>query len=410
MTVAVPQSVVLKNIPGIELAAVGTWRSVTGETTFTRDDLADAVAALDCPGVRNPVLKLGHDEPDSTGGVRWDGEPAVGWIDNMRLSADGAKIVGDYLGVPAWLVDAMPSAYPDRSIEIYRPFRCQIGHFHPSVITAVALLGVMAPGIGVLRSLQDVQALYTTPGVSALSVRVGGRTVAAAVRGAVGQQARPPVRVRVSGPGHGRQVRLAFNPNQPRDPNGEWGDGVADGAAADLLAGLSATASSDEVDGLMTSLATAPSVNLSRLEIEGEDNLYRKHARDTPRAEMPQLPTKPAQLGEFTAALAAHGITGELEEVDPRTLSATQNELDSAKVAQMYARAKAGTLNLDAVAFISQDGNVLDGHHRWAALAAATVTGTDVKMKVIRLDTDIDTLLSIANSVSGPRKTVGAPA
>ena len=153
--------VALRTLPGVELAAAGTWRASTGETTFTVADLANAVAALDCPGVRNPVLKLGHDEEDSTGGVRWDGEPAVGWIANMRLSDSGVKLLGDYTGVPDWLAEVMPSAYPDRSIEIYRPFRCQIGHEHPSVITAVALLGVSRPGVGVLQSLQDVYAAFT---------------------------------------------------------------------------------------------------------------------------------------------------------------------------------------------------------------------------------------------------------
>jgi hypothetical protein len=216
--------------------------------------------------------------------------------------------------------------------------------------------------------------------------------------------ARLPVRITSAG-----RVRLAFNPNQERDPDGKWGDGDG-GAADDLLAGLEASVSSDEVDELMGRLAASDSVNLSRLAVEGEDNLFRKHGREIPRSEMPQLPTKVHQLGAFTDALAERGITGEPEDADPRTLVATQNELDSAKVGQMYARAKAGTLNLKAVAFVSQDGYVLDGHHRWAALAAASVTGTDVTMKVIRLDTDIDTLLEIANSVSGPRKTVGAPA
>ena len=78
--VEVRRPVALRVIPGVELAAIGTWKASTGETTFTHDDFVDAVAALECPGVRNPVLKLGHDEEDSTSGVRWDGEPAVGWI------------------------------------------------------------------------------------------------------------------------------------------------------------------------------------------------------------------------------------------------------------------------------------------------------------------------------------------
>jgi hypothetical protein len=166
--VAVRQPIALRTLHGIELAAVGTWKASTGETTFTAEDFTNAVAAMDCPGVRNPVIKLGHAEPDSTGGVRWDGEPAVGWVANMRF--DGAKMMGDLTGMPAWLADAdenglsvLAAAYPDRSIEIYRPFVCQIGHEHPSVITALSLLGVAPPGVGVLKSMQDVYAAFTEP-------------------------------------------------------------------------------------------------------------------------------------------------------------------------------------------------------------------------------------------------------
>lgn len=150
----VPRPAPLVTIPGVELAQAGTWRLSSGEATITREDLAAAVAALDCPAVRNPVLKLGH--VDS----RFDGEPAVGWVSGMRLADDGNTVAGDYRGMPAWLGEVLPSAYPDRSIEATREFRCQIGHTHQLVITAVALLGVTAPGIGTLDSLQDIAALY----------------------------------------------------------------------------------------------------------------------------------------------------------------------------------------------------------------------------------------------------------
>lgn len=210
---------------------------------------------------------------------------------------------------------------------------------------------------------------------------------------------------------------LKFDPNQKRDPDGKWGDGIPDAddatgkAAADLLAGRKASVAPAGLPSLMASLAAQRPVNLSRLQVDGETNMFRKHSRDIPRSEMPQLPTKVDQLAEFTDALAERGITGEMEEVDPRTLTATQNELDSAKVGQMYARVAAGTLNREAIAFVSRDGEVLDGHHRWAALASGASAGVDgTSMKIIRLDADIDTLLEIANKVSGPRKTVGAPA
>jgi len=146
--VEIPQAVALKGIPDVELVAVGSWDASTGPVTITNDDVNQAIAALECPGVHHPVLKLGHDEPDPDGQkIRWDGTPAVGWVSNMRLSDNGAKILGDYTGMPAWLADVAASAYPQRSVEIRRDLKCQIGHTHPFVITAVSLLGVYPPAV-----------------------------------------------------------------------------------------------------------------------------------------------------------------------------------------------------------------------------------------------------------------------
>jgi hypothetical protein len=166
--ITVPAAPALVSIPGVELVQAGTWRLSTGEAVLTRDDLAEAVSAADCPAIRNPVLKLGHIDS------RFDGEPAVGWVGNMALADDGNTITGDFRGMPAWLAAkndtgdrVITSAYPDRSVEATRNFVCQIGHTHPLVITAVALLGVTAPGIGTLDSLQDVAALYDVAAAAA---------------------------------------------------------------------------------------------------------------------------------------------------------------------------------------------------------------------------------------------------
>lgn len=158
--VTVPAAPPLARINRVELMHAGTWSASTGVHTFTLGDFHAAVAALDCPAVRRPVLKLGHTDP------RFDGEPAVGWIDNLAVDENGLTVVGDYVGMPGWLGQVIASAYPDRSIEGQWHFVCQIGHTHPFVLTAVALLGVQPPAIGTLQSLQDVAALY---GVAASS-------------------------------------------------------------------------------------------------------------------------------------------------------------------------------------------------------------------------------------------------
>lgn len=176
--VTVPQAPAFATIANVELAQTGTWMLSTGPATFTVEDFTAAVAALDCPAVHNPVVKIGHTDP------RFDGEPAVGWIGNLAAADDGRTLVGDYKGVPAWIADVLPSAWPQRSIEGQWDFRCQMGHTHPFVVTAVALLGVTHPGVGTIASLQDVADLYgvvnaaTTPptGVPVV-VRASERTV-----------------------------------------------------------------------------------------------------------------------------------------------------------------------------------------------------------------------------------------
>lgn len=144
----------LSNQPNVEIAQTGQWNISTGQVVLTDDDFANAIAALDCPAVRKPVIKIGHTD------TRFDGEPAVGWVDNMAVAESGHTIVGDFVGMPGWLGPIMASAYPDRSMEATWDFMCQLGHVHPFVITAVALLGVTPPGIGTLESLQDVASLY----------------------------------------------------------------------------------------------------------------------------------------------------------------------------------------------------------------------------------------------------------
>lgn len=163
--VTVPTAPPLARVPNVELVQTGTFNISTGTVTFTVEDLTNAVASQDCPAVHRPVLKLGHSDP------RFDGEPAVGYVANMAVADNGRTLVGDYAGLPGWLGDVIASAYPQRSVEGQYDFRCQMGHTHPFVITAVALLGVAAPGVGTLQSLQDVAELY---GVAAKSASPTG--------------------------------------------------------------------------------------------------------------------------------------------------------------------------------------------------------------------------------------------
>ena len=142
----------LVTIAGVELVAVGVeWPASTGLVTFTAEDLAAAVAAQDDPHLRTPVVKLGHTDP------RFDGEPAVGRVEHLRLSADGMTMLGDLVGVPAWLAEVIESAYPSRSVEGAFNVRTAGGTRHRFIVEGLALLGVAKPA---LEHLADVKALY----------------------------------------------------------------------------------------------------------------------------------------------------------------------------------------------------------------------------------------------------------
>ncbi|MGY4098052.1 phage protease [Nocardia sp. R16R-3T] len=176
----VPAAPPLSHLPQVELMHVGTWDASTGTHTFTPDDLAFAVAAMDCPAVHRPRIKLGHTDP------RFDGEPAVGWVDHLTV-VDGRALIGDLVGMPGWLATpdesghtVIASAYPQRSIEGEFDYRCALGHTHPFVLTGLALLGVTEPAIGTLTSLQDVGALY---GIAASTPHTSGTRITVHMKG-----------------------------------------------------------------------------------------------------------------------------------------------------------------------------------------------------------------------------------
>lgn len=144
-------TVELVTVPNVELLEVGTWDTSTGTYTWTVDDLQAAVAAQDDPAYRTPVLKIGHVDP------RFDGQPAVGAVTNLRLSADKQTLIGDLSGVPKWLAEILPSAYPNRSIEGEFGMVTATGTRHQFALSALALLGTVEPAVS---TLADIAALF----------------------------------------------------------------------------------------------------------------------------------------------------------------------------------------------------------------------------------------------------------
>jgi hypothetical protein len=163
----------LVTVPDIELMKVGKWDVSTGEFEVTPELITAAIDAHQSGVLRKPVIRLGHNDP------RFSGDPAVGYIDNVRASEDGSTLLGDLVGMPEWLGEILPSAYPDRSIEGLYDYHAPDGSEHPFILTGLGLLGVTPPGVSSLKSMQDIQKLYATDALVDIAAagHIGGTAV-----------------------------------------------------------------------------------------------------------------------------------------------------------------------------------------------------------------------------------------
>ena len=165
----------------------------------------------------------------------------------------------------------------------------------------------------------------------------------------------------------------------------------------------------------------APNFNLCQVTVPGT-NLYCDENKGIPREDMPQfkgtpVPGSPAdklpkdESGEadteefFKKMLEKNGIkVSEPVSVPPDRLKATQSELVGVKVAGMskvLADPKHPAYDkITAPIYVSNDGYVLDGHHRWAAVVAHNASNPDkpIPMNVRVIDEPILPLVKRSNS------------
>lgn len=210
---AAASSPAFKTVANVPIVSTGTYQLAGnpypgGETTFTSEDLADAVAAVNDPAVALPRLKLGHMSD-------WgDAEPAFGKLDNLRLGDNGQTIYADFVGVPAWLADVLPSAYPSRSIEAgFNVTTPGTGKEYRMVISALALLGVVLPGVA---TLEDLAGVYTEAMPEGTVIEEDDATVVAAIGGNM------KLRRKASGSVNSEDVRRAYYDNLGPDQWAWW--------------------------------------------------------------------------------------------------------------------------------------------------------------------------------------------
>lgn len=141
----------LITISDVELLAVGDWQSgLSGNVPITAEDIDAIIAAGLDPETDQAALRIGHVDP------RFDGEPALGWIRNLRNV--GGRLVGDIQDAPAKMQDLIRSAYRRRSAEIAWGVKTPSGRVHRASLTGLALLGVTPPAV---KGLADVAARYS---------------------------------------------------------------------------------------------------------------------------------------------------------------------------------------------------------------------------------------------------------
>ena len=160
---------------------------------------------------------------------------------------------------------------------------------------------------------------------------------------------------------------------------------------------------------------STPNVNLCQISVPGT-NLFCGENKGVPRKQMPQLGGKPRKgskadklpknkngevkaEGEFVKHLSDKGVAVKSKTVKASSLKASQTELVGAKVVGMKNNSNFDPG--DGEIFVSRDGYVIDGHHRWAAQVARDYTdgdGDDLDMKVKVVDMDIMDVLKEANS------------
>lgn len=166
----------MPSILGVELARVGTWDlAIGGRTRFTAEDFTDAIAASHDPDYGIMAIRPGHTDP------RFDGEPALGRVENMRMAGD--RLLGDLVDLPAWLTERIHAAYPERSIEGYRGVTSPTGRRYRLVLTSLALLGVSPPA---MQGLADLPAAVAAAWAAGWAAAGGSSTRLAAASSEMG--------------------------------------------------------------------------------------------------------------------------------------------------------------------------------------------------------------------------------
>ena len=135
-----------KELKGVELFGVGVWNQMP----FKQKDLESIERSYKAfTGVLRVPLKLGHNEEQPM----TDGQPALGWVGNVRLAEDKKKLLGDFTDLPEVVYKAIEGKlYNSLSIELAQNVDYK-GSRYQWVLEGVALLGADLPAVNTISDL-----------------------------------------------------------------------------------------------------------------------------------------------------------------------------------------------------------------------------------------------------------------
>jgi len=136
-----------------EIFATGIWNG----NTFTTADLQEIATNFALLKAKHlPPLKFGHSSNQIMAG-QTDGDPALGWVEAVRVSEDGQKLIAT-IEMPQAVADLIDARmYENVSCEIYFDVELD-GKRIGKVLKAVALLGADLPAVTGIAGLRSIAA------------------------------------------------------------------------------------------------------------------------------------------------------------------------------------------------------------------------------------------------------------
>lgn len=183
------------------------------------------------------------------------------------------------------------------------------------------------------------------------------------------------------------KIRAArFNPDQPRDEQGQWTT-FLHGPKDALNSLLNEESANIDRDSVRTFFKLASDQvedpNLVNLHVDGKA-IFSQRNLGIKREDMPQVPKE--RRVEFLNEMTSEGVGIARENVNPFSIFPTQSEISARRVGVKIAKHEKDPDRPFAPILVSRDGHILDGHHHWGSMAATAIEEPRVKIPIYRLD------------------------